>query len=335
MNQFIELESQMTIVKSLLKEMKEAMEKGLKINNHVIFGDRGVGKSTLLKLLYREVIEDEKLNEAYHFIFVPSSFHGVGGSKEIERLVASISVKDVTKHHILVIDDLDFLLSDSEIDAHSLREMLIRDDPRLTLVATAHSSLADRLGASKALYGFFSQHTLEVATDNDVFALLDGMLKTDSWTKLNRELTLTSTFWIATIAENNLRLLTILINVFYALSNRPNATDKQIDSEQFLTNYFEFAGPSFRNELMGLPRYSRYFLEEASFCGHYFKVREVSLDISNPSREATRLVQFGYLKKNLDGEYSFTNRPIKAWLRFMKQVPLGKVLNVDIPIERR
>lgn len=335
MNHLIELESQMTIVKSLVKEMRDSIGKRLKINSHVILGDRGVGKSTLLKLLYKEVIEDEKLNEAYHFIFVPSSFHGVGGSREIERLVSNLNVKDISKHHILVIDDLDLLLADSETDAHSLREMLIRDEPRIALIATAHSSLADKLGASKAFYGFFSQHTLEGVTDEDVFTLLDGVLKTPLWGKLNRELTLTSTFWVATIADNNPRLLTILRNVFLALSNRLNGTDGQIDPEQFLDFYFELAGPSFRNELMELPRYSRYFLEEASFCGHYFKIREVSIDISNPSREATKLVQMGYLKKNLDGEYSFTNRPIKAWLRFMKQIPLGKVLNVDLAIEKQ
>jgi len=335
MNHFIELESQMFVVNTLLKEMREFGKKGLTINSHLILGDRGVGKTTILKLLEHTIYNDKELKSAYNLIFVPTFFHGIGNFKEVERLIESIDVKDIKKHHILIIDDLDLFLSDSENDAHSLRELLIRDVPKVALIATAHSSFSDKLGASKALYGFFSQHKLEGATSNDTFTLLGEMLNHPQWTKLNGALIASSTFWVMNIAGESPRLLTVLKNVFYALNNRLSDSSKPIDPAQFLDFYFELAGPSFRNELMELPRYSRYFLEEASFCGHYFKIREVSLDISNPAREATKLVQMGYLKKNLEGEYAFTNKPMKAWLRFMKQIPLGKVLNVDLPVERQ
>lgn len=39
-----------------------------------------------------------------------------------------------------------------------------------------------------------------------------------------------------------------------------------------------------------------------------------------------------YMNKILDGEYLLWSRPLKAWLHYIKQVSLGKVLNVDVAI---
>jgi len=335
MSLFIEFESQMTIVKSLIKEMKEAMPREIKINSHLILGDRGVGKTTIIKLFEEAVRADSKLNDAYNLMFVPASFHGIESFQVIERLISNVDVNRIKKHQILVIDDLDLILTHSEGNAHALRELLIRDEPRIALVATAHSSFADNLGPDKALYGFLSQHTLEGATDNDVSTLLKGVLRTPVWHKINEELVLTNTFWVMTIADNNPRLLTILRNVFHSFNVRMNDSKAKINPSHFLTLFFEMAGPSFRSELMELPRSGRYFLEEASSYPHYFKIRDISLNVANPSREASKLVQIGYLKKNEDGEYSFSSRPLKSWLRYMKQIPLGKVLNVDLPVYAR
>lgn len=332
MSLFLELESQITIVKSLVKEMKEAMVKGTKINSHLILGDRGVGKTTVIKLLEEAIRTNPKLNEAYNLIWVPTSFHGIESFQEIERLITNVDVDRIKRHQILVIDDLDLILSHSESNAHALRELLIRDEPKVALVATAHTSFADNLGPDKAFYGFLSQHTLEGITDKDVVTLLDGILGTPRWHRLNEELGLTNTFWVMAIADNNPRLLTILRNVFDSMNVRMNGSKDKIDPSHFLTLFFEMAGPSFRSELMELPRSGRYFLEEASARPHYFKIRDISLNVTNPAREASKLVQLGYLKKSEDGEYAFASRPLKAWLRYMKQIPLGKVLNVDLPI---
>lgn len=331
MSLFIELESQMVILKSLVKEMKEAIPKGTKINSHLILGDRGVGKTTIIKLLDEAIRTDPKLDSAYHLIYAPTSFHGIESFQEIERLIANVDVDKIKKHQILVIDDLDLMLSHSDSTAHGLRELLIRDEPKIALVATAHTSFADKLGPDKAFYGFLSQHNLKGVTDKDVITLLDGVLKTPKWHKLNEELGLTNTFWVMAIADNNPRLLTILRNVFQSLDVRVGSKNK-IDPSHFLTLFFEMAGPSFRSELMELPRAGRYFLEEASSRPYYFKIKDIPVNVANPAREASKLVQLGYLKKNEDGEYAFASRPLKSWLRYMKQIPLGKVLNVDLPV---
>lgn len=329
MSLFIELQSQMTVIDSIIKEMRGAIKNDQKINSHLILGNAGVGKTTLIKLLMEKIEHDPQLKEVYNLIFVPTSFHGIDSFQEIERLIEQVEVNKLKKHQVLFIDDLDLMIEQSEKNAHSLRELLIRDEPRIALVTTARSLFFDKIGHDKALYGFFSLHTLKGAIDQDVFSLLGGMLGTPQWHKLNETLALTNPFWVVAIADDNPRLLSILTNVFHALNSR----NKEIDPEQFLISFFELAEPSFKTEMMELPRYSRYFLEEACMCSHFFKIKDIpSLNITNRSREAIKLVNLGYLKKNDEGEYSFTQRPLKAWLRYMRQVPLGKVLNVDVVV---
>jgi hypothetical protein len=226
------------------------------------------------------------------------------------------------------------MIINSNIIEHDLREILMRDEPRVALIATARSLFSESLGHNKALYGFLSQHKIAEASGKDAIELLDGVLRTPKWHKLNDDLGNVNTFWVMSIAGNNPRLLNILKNTFLNMDTKFSGVKNFLKPEDFLDIFFEFSGPAFKNELMELPRYSRYFLEEASSCGQYFKVKDLNLDIKNPSREATKLVQLGYLLKNLEGEYSFVHRPLKAWLRYMRQVPLGRVLNVDIEVPR-
>ena len=293
------------------------------MNSHLILGDCGVGKSTLLKLLFEVVEKNSKLKKSYNFIFIPTSFYEGGLGSKVNQLIYDISVDKLKKHQILVVDDLDLALGASEKDAHALREILIRADSKIALIATAQNSFAARLGYDKAFYGFLSQHILTEGTDKDLTTLLQDVLGTPPWYKLNEELTLSNPFWVLNIAGNNPRLLTILGNVF-------RRKWKLIIPEDFIITYFELAGPSFKNELMDLPRNSRYFLEEASWCCQFFRIKDLAIDVKNPSREATKLVKLGYLKKSDNGEYSFKHRPLKAWLRYVKQVPLGRIINVDI-----
>ncbi|MBF0301277.1 MAG: ATP-binding protein, partial [Oligoflexia bacterium] len=311
------------VLNPILKELEQSASKNIKMGSHLILGQHGVGKTAILKLLLEAFNKSSRLKSTFNLISVPSFFHGGDIVAKSEQMIYDIGVSDLKKHQLLIIDDIDLALTGSEKESHDLREILIRDEPKVSLIATASNAFPEELGHNKALFGFLSQHKLESASDNDVKNLLQKIIETPKWHKLNEELVQANPFWVTVIAGNNPRLLTLLNSAFHL-------HEKFLNTEDFLIAYFEMAAPIFKCELMQLPQQGRYFLEEASTCEQFFKIKNLNLQIKNPAREATRLVQIGHLAKTSDGEYSFINKPLKAWLRYIKQCPFGRVLNVDI-----
>jgi len=326
--QILELESQKPILEKLYSEIRDAAMTQSRVNHTVIVGHRGVGKTTVLRELTYRILGDTALNEHFRVINPPFLFNGSQMDAELERIIANADISSVKKHHLLLIDDLHLLLGDAEGVAHLLRKVLLRTEPTISLIATADLGFREQLLRDSALYGFLRILEMRGLDDSDVRRLLTDVVQGDSWKTLNTQLALTNPFWLDSITGSNARLLIVLKNVLCAAGN------KSMSPDDLLKSYFEFVGPFFLNELMEIPRNNRYFLEAASLLGRSFYLKEIDADLVNPSQEASRLQQRGFLDRQEKGTYSFHFPPLKAWLRYAKNLPLGLVLNVDIDVAR-
>lgn len=322
------LDAQKKILETITAELLQASQKKIKTNNHLIHGMRGMGKTTILRKLSHDIKDDEALSNYYNVTYIPASFSGNEFVSEIRKAISTLDVRQMKKHQILMVDDIDLAFEGSENESHKLREILIQDSPRVSVICTARMNFFASLGYNEAMYGFFSVHNLDLVSSDDMsLAFLEDVVTTPVWNKMNKELALVNTFWVMVLTDNNPRLLRTLSYILSSSISSPTP-------DSLLISYFEMIESHFMVELMRLSPYARYFLEEASYSGQFFKIKELNLNIKNPAREATKLVDIGLLKKHESGEYSFVQRPLKAWLRYVKQLPLGKVLNVDIPVSR-
>jgi len=326
--QILAFESQQIILRKILGEIEDAAMKGTKVNHTIVLGRRGSGKTTTLRFLYDSIQQNDLLKSHFNIILVPFSFNGKRLDIIVEQLLVMSDISSAQKPHLLFVDDIDLMLENSGDADHALRKILLRQIPQVSLIATADKSFREEYSSNKAFYGFLRELELKEPTDNDIHSLMKDISSNIVWNKLNEQLALTNTFWLHDIAGSNVRLLTVLKNIVFSCQN------KNLSPDAFLKSYFELTGPVFLNEVMSLPKNNRYFLESASLLGRVFHLRELDLQIGNLSQEAIRLVNRGYLLHRDAGGYSFQSSPLKAWFRYVKNLPLGLVLNVDVDTSR-
>lgn len=321
-------QSQSWVVEDILNDLEMTRRKDARFNHTLIMGDSGTGKTTILSSLDEVIREDQNLNSYFNIINLPFSFNSSNIDDVFERLFLNIDESLKHKHHLLFIDDLHVLLNDPDGGADKLRAILHQTRPKISLIATAERIFKEQLTHNKAFHNFLHIIDLGAMKDEDVTKFMLPIIKAKSWSFLNQELALSSPFWLAIITENNPRLLTIVKNIIqsYEMEKRKD----KIDPAKFIKFYFELSGPIFLNSLSNLPRQNRYFLEWASLLGREFAPRDVNIKSKNVSQEATKLVDRGYLIKKGKGKYQFRSSSLKAYLRYVKNLPIGRVLNVDL-----
>ena len=320
-------ESQSKVVEKILNELELCRRRNSKVNHSLIFGAAGTGKTTVLESFFEIIEKDKGLKEYYEVITLPMYFDAENIDSSIENILSLKKIgKD--KHALLFIDDLHLLVGDSDIEADKLRMSLMRNNPKISLIATTRSNYKGFSSHNNPLYGFFKHIILSDMTSNDVQNFLKPVIKTKIWMRLNEKLALSNPFWLLAIADENPRLLTLIKNI--VLSEEQLRKDsKKVFPDKFIKFYYELAGPIFLNELSDLPKKSRYFLEAASVLGKNFAPKEVSVDLANLSQEAIKLYKGHYLDKKTKGKYSFKTNTLKSWFRYVKNLPIGRVLNPD------
>lgn len=328
--QILELESQAEIRTRILGELKAAAKSDARFNPTVITGSCGAGKSTLLRSIYDRLTHDGDLQAKYNPVIVPFLFDGKRLEASLEQLLVASSLSDATKQHIIIIDDLDLILHEAEDQAHVLRGLMLRSQPIVSMIAAASPAFGvDELARpDRALYGFLRVLRIPELTDLDITRLLHHSSAEPVWKSLNDQLSLTTPFWMLTLTDGNPRLLTALANLMASEANG------KVIPDELVRRYFEFTGPFFLSQIMNVPKNNRYLLEAASLLGRSFGLKELDLADLNLSQEARRLVSRGLLVVVDKGHYSFRSTALKAWLRYIKNLPLGQVLSVDLNVAR-
>ena len=319
--QYLELQSQQKIIKKIVTELKRCAKEGSKVNHTLVIGDRGTGRTTVIRKIFDEIERTPALKKVFNPILIPFSLNGNKIESLVSQKIIGLEISAAKKHHLLFVDDLHLILEDSKDEAHQIRKMLLRNEPKISMIATATRSFQSNLSHDKALYGFLRVLELEKLTDQDMTLLMQDIIENKTWIRLNEDLVLANVFWLQALTGGNLRLLTVLRNLVFSTKN------SSFKTEDFVRTYFELTGPSFQNEIMKLPKNNRYFLEAASLLGQFFQPKEVELEMTNVPQEAIRLLNRGYLKRKDKGKYTFSFPPLKAWFRYVKNLPLRVVVS--------
>ena len=323
--------SQDDVSKKILKELNRCAKNKAKFNHTLISGGPGTGKSTILRYLEEAIRNKPKLDSYFKIVVLPTFFNDEKIVDNLEETFGKLGPTALKKNIILIIDDLDLLLMDSKTGASRLRGVLLDEHPKVSLLGTSRPSFKDELGHQNSFYGMFKIEEIKELKSDDVLDLLNPILETPTWHYINRELSLTNSFWLLNIAGLNPRLLTIIKNIVLSMEYGLPKNRKKVDLDpgDFIIRYYELAGPIFLNEVMEIPRKARYLLESAALLDNEFTLKSVDLQAKNPSQEAQKLVSKDIIKKGERGTYSIKRNYLKSWIRYMKNLPLGYVLNSE------
>lgn len=147
--------SQDQICKFLLKDLEKSEKQNQGLNHTLILGVRGQGKTTLLRKLFEKVGKDKTFKKTYSASYISFIYGMDEVDKVIDTVMAQSNLAASERQNLIFIDDIDNLLGDSEVQAHALRKILTRKNPRITILATADSDFKQSLSHSKAFFGFF------------------------------------------------------------------------------------------------------------------------------------------------------------------------------------
>tara|TARA_Y100000590_G_scaffold461079_1_gene621842 strand:- start:534 stop:1532 length:999 start_codon:yes stop_codon:yes gene_type:complete len=310
------------IVKKVIEDIKRSSKSKGKTNHTLIVGDRGSGKTTALRLIYKEVKRTEDLNQKFNSVFLPFSTNGQRIKLQVDQFLSTLEMQSLAKRQILFLDDLHLVLDESKDDAHFIRGLL-QSSSNLSLIASSDLTFRNQMTHDKAFYGFFRVLELGFVSDFDeIVSELREIAGKKEWMKLNEELAFANPFWVLTITGGNLWLLSMLKMVVQSLSQ-----ESDFNSRTFIKTYFDITNPFFLFSFSTLPKLSRYFLEEASLLGEQFRSKDIDLNDSNTPQEALKLLNKGYLEKDRKGVYRFRFSPLKAWIRYTKHMPLGLIVS--------
>jgi hypothetical protein len=326
----------------------------------ILRGPPGVGKSWILKLLHRKLLETATSRAIP--IWIPFKLNPEGLVDTIRRRIASTRTSSLSKNigketvdpnpmRLLFLDDIDTLFnfdslqsqpmlshsrahgagvarSAQAVCAAELRSFLIENAANTTLVATSGEDISFMSDQDLPFFNFFNIINVPtISFDESRHYLIRRTRNKQLLSRIDNIFSSINSSWIYHLTDGKILYLNFLAD---AVTNMENFPTSSLDSvADFLQSYFDWVSASAYCDLHRLSFYEKKLVDDAVHQAERFRPSDLRWEERKSSLLMRNLSDKGLLRRHGQGktvEYSFSSAALKSYLRFRKQFALEEVI---------